>query len=445
VKQRMVILGGGESGAGAAFLGASLGYEVFVSDKGNLAPQHKQALSAANIDFEEGNHTESLILNADIVVKSPGIPNTTPLVQALKAQNTEVIGEIELASRSAAGKIIAITGSNGKTTTTNLIYHILKNAGKDVAMVGNIGVSFAAAVAKKQHDYFVVEVSSFQLDDCNTFSPNIAVLCNITPDHLNRYEYKLENYAASKMSITARQKAGDVFIYCADDEITQEFLHLVPEPIEKISFSLNTEIEKGAYTKEDTIYIKDTKNTQLMSVYDLSLQGKHNVYNSMAAGIVANLVGIRKENIRQSLQDFQNLEHRMETVGFVKGIQFINDSKATNVNSTWYALESMTKKVVWIAGGVNKGNDYKSLLPLVKDNVRAMICLGTDNQHLKDAFGDVVDQIEETQSMAGAVKMAYYLAGKEDAVLLSPACASFDLFQNYEDRGNQFKQFVREL
>ncbi|MBX2846154.1 MAG: UDP-N-acetylmuramoyl-L-alanine--D-glutamate ligase [Saprospiraceae bacterium] len=443
--KRMVVLGGGESGAGAALLGAQLGYEVFVSDKGSIAQKHKDQLRSLQIEFEEGRHSDAKILNADVVVKSPGIPSTVPLVQQLVQQGTEVIGEVELASRFAAGTIIAITGSNGKTTTTNLIYHILKNAGRDVAMVGNVGASFAGALAQKQHDIWVVEVSSFQLDDCNTFKPHIAVLTNITPDHLNRYEYKLENYAKSKMSIAQRQDANDFFIHCPDDEITKEYVQLVPIEINKIAFSQEENLEEGAYRINDTIYIKDKQKTLEMSVYDLSLQGRHNVYNSMAAAIVANVMGIRKETIRQSLQDFQNLEHRMESVAFVRGIQFINDSKATNVNSTWYALESMTKKVVWIAGGVNKGNDYSSVVPLAKEKVSALICLGTDNAHLKDAFGDVIPVIEETQSMAAAVKMGYYLAKKDEAVLLSPACASFDLFSNYEDRGNQFKQFVREL
>jgi len=442
---KILILGGGISGLGAVELALSLGHEVRLSELSSLNEQSKSTLTSANVPFEENGHSTTYLDWAELVIKSPGIPPTADAIVYLESKGVEVIGEVEWASRHTAATLIAITGSNGKTTTTNLIYTILKDADVNVEMVGNVGQSFAQSLAKRESDVYVIEMSSFQLDDCRTFSPDISVLLNITPDHLNRYNYDINEYAKSKIGITKNQNKDDVFIYCIDDEVTASVLELVPNTVKKIGFSQEEIVEEGAYRQNDNIQFITNNKQMGMSVYDLALQGRHNVYNTMAAGIVANLMNLRKENIRQSMQDFQNLEHRMEGVGFIKGIQFINDSKATNVNSTWYALESMTKKVVWIAGGVNKGNDYSSLIPLIEDKVDALICLGTDNKHLIKAFEGKVPVIEQTTSMNDAVKMAYYLAGKEAVVLLSPACASFDLFKNYEDRGRKFKQAVREL
>ena len=443
--KKLVVLGAGESGVGAAVLGKQKGFEVFVSDFGEIKSNFAEQLTHNQIEFEQGGHTNEHILNADVVVKSPGIPDKAPIVKAIRDKGIELISEIEFASRFTDAKIIAITGSNGKTTTTNLIYHILKNADLNVAMVGNVGKSFAAAVAEQNASVYVVEVSSFQLDDIVSFQPNIAVLTNITPDHLDRYNYEFANYIQSKFKIIENQTEQDAFVYNADDEVIASIVADVDFPSQHYSFSLTKPVEQGAYSDGEYAYFTINQNQYSMSIYQFALKGKHNASNSMAAGIVAELMGIRKDLIRQSLQDFDSLEHRMEQVAFVKGIEFINDSKATNVNSTWFALESMTKPVVWIVGGVDKGNDYESLLPLVKGKVKAIICLGKDNEKIKSAFADVVETIEETQLMTSAVRMAYYLGEKDDAVLLSPACASFDLFNNYEDRGNQFKQAVREL
>ena len=443
--KKLEVLGAGKSGLGAALLGKQLGYDVFLSDAKAIKEAIKQQLIKDDISFEENGHTQSRIISADVVVKSPGIPNTVPLIQQIKQAGKQVIGEIEFASQHTNGKIIAITGSNGKTTTTNLIAHILQQANLDVAMVGNMGNSFAGELAKQDHDVFVVEVSSFQLDDIIDFQPDIAVITNITPDHLDRYNNQFSNYVASKFRIIENQNADNALVYNADDEASQFILNEINYPGSLYGFSLTKELEQGAYSDGEYAHFNMNQNQYNMSIYQFALQGKHNASNSMAAGIVADLMGIRKDLIRQSLQDFESLEHRMEQVAFVRGIEFINDSKATNVNSTWYALESMQKNVVWIAGGVDKGNEYESLLPLVKQRVKALICLGKDNEKLKQAFGDVVETIEETQLMNSAVRMAYYLAEKDDVVLLSPACASFDLFNNYEDRGNQFKQAVREL
>ena len=443
--KKVVVLGGGRSGLGAALLAKKLGYVVFLSDAGNLDNNTKSLLQKNDILFEEGGHTTEKIKNADLIVKSPGIPNTAKIIVELKENFLPVIGEIEFAYRNTEGKIIAVTGSNGKTTTTNLIYHILNQAEYDVAMVGNVGNSFAAELVNGDHNYFVVEVSSFQLDDIDQFQPDIAVITNITPDHLDRYNNQFSNYVASKFRIIENQSAEDALVYNADDQTITTVLNEINYAGSAYAFSSSQEIEQGAYNDGDYANFNINQNQYNMSIYQFALKGKHNASNSMAAGIVADLMGIRKDLIRQSLQDFESLEHRMEQVAFVRGIEFINDSKATNVNSTWYALESMQKKIIWIAGGVDKGNEYESLMPLVKDKVKALICLGKDNEKLKSAFGDVVETIEETQLMNSAVRMAYYLADKDDAVLLSPACASFDLFNNYEDRGNQFKQAVREL
>jgi len=444
MKKQIVILGGGESGVGAALLAKQNNALVFVSDYSEISDNYKTVLLESDIAFEEKIHSMERILNADLIIKSPGIPESTTVMKSIRDAKIEVVSEIEYASRFTDSTIIAVTGSNGKTTTTSLIYHILNKAGLRVAIVGNIGDSFAQSVAQKQHDVYVVEVSSFQLDDCNTFKPQIGVLTNITPDHLDRYNNDFSKYADAKWKITAQQDENDHFVFNADDVVIQKKLQEQPPSSNRHGFSLTHNETQAAYTELEEIFFNVNK-TYKMSIYQLALQGKHNTANSMAAGIVAELMGIRKEVIRQSLQDFDNIEHRMEKVASVRGIEFINDSKATNVNSTWYALESMNKPVVLIVGGIDKGNDYSSLIPLVEEKVSALICLGKDNEPLVKAFQDKVDVIQQTQSMSAAVRMAYYLAKKNQIVLLSPACASFDLFSNYEDRGNQFKQAVREL
>lgn len=443
---RVVILGAGESGVGAAKLAQQKGFDVFVSDFGTIADQYKSALEKLNIPFESEKHTEELILNATQVIKSPGIPATAPIVKKLVAQGTPVISEIEFAGRYTDAKMICITGSNGKSTTSLLTYHILKNAGLNVGLAGNIGHSFAAQVAAESYDYYVLEISSFMLDDMFDFKADIAVLLNITPDHLDRYDYKLENYAASKMRIIQNQKADDVFIYCADDEESLKALENVSPLAKTLPFSITKKIDVGAYLEENTIHILTEPNKELtMSISDLALQGKHNIYNSMASGIVAKVLELRNDTIRESMGNFKNIEHRLEHVAKISGIDFINDSKATNVNSTWYALESMTSDVVLIMGGVDKGNDYTMLKDLVKSKVKAIVCLGKDNKRIHDAFEDDVEVIVNTFSAEEAAQIAFHLAKRGDAVLLSPACASFDLFKNYEDRGNQFKAAVREL
>ncbi|WP_316806917.1 UDP-N-acetylmuramoyl-L-alanine--D-glutamate ligase [Pedobacter agri] len=443
---RVVILGAGESGVGAAKLAQQKGFDVFVSDFGTIADQYKSALEKLNIPFESEKHTEELILNATQVIKSPGIPATAPIVKKLVARGTPVISEIEFAGRYTDAKMICITGSNGKSTTSLLTYHILKNAGLDVGLAGNIGHSFAAQVAAESYDHYVLEISSFMLDDMFDFKADIAVLLNITPDHLDRYDYKLENYAASKMRIIQNQKADDVFIYCADDEESLKALENVSPLAKTLPFSITKKIDAGAYLEENTIHILTEPNKELtMSISDLALQGKHNIYNSMASGIVAKVLELRNDTIRESMGNFKNIEHRLEHVAKISGIDFINDSKATNVNSTWYALESMTSDVVLIMGGVDKGNDYTMLKDLVKSKVKAIVCLGKDNKRIHDAFEDDVEVIVNTFSAEEAAQIAFHLAKRGDAVLLSPACASFDLFKNYEDRGNQFKAAVREL
>ena len=445
-KRRIVILGAAESGIGAAILAQQKGYDVFVSDGGLIKTEFKNELLKYNIAFEEGQHTEQYILNADEVVKSPGIPGNVPLVKQIKGSNIPVISEIELAYRfKGESVIIAVTGSNGKTTTTSLIYHICLHSGKDCALVGNIGISFAKQVALDPKELYVAEISSFQLDDIDTFRANVAVLCNITEDHMDRYDYELDKYVYSKFRIIQNQQANDVFIYNLDDETTinniQKFsIKSILAPI-----TMSKEIPQGAYLANAKMHLKWKNEDVQMSIEDFTLKGKHNQYNSMAASMAATAVDIRKEKIREALQTFESLEHRMEAVGIVKGISFINDSKATNVNSTWYALENMTQPVILILGGVDKGNDYGLLKELVQEKVKAIVCMGLDNRKIHETFGDIVSLIVNTQNATDAVQSAYHFGNKGDVVLLSPACASFDLFKNYEDRGKQFKQAVRDL
>ncbi len=445
MKKRLVVLGAGESGFGAAVLGLKQGYDVFVSDGSKMKAVYKNQLEERKIKYEEGKHSEEKILKADLVMKSPGIPDKADIIKKIKKAGIDIVSEIEFASWFTDAQIVGITGSNGKTTTTALTYHIMKGGGMNVGLGGNIGKSFALQVATKSYDYYVLEISSFQLDDIKTFRPNVAVLTNITPDHLDRYNYELTNYVASKFGIAKHQTAKDYFIYCADDEVTMQNISNHPTKAQKIPFSYDKEFAEGGFVKNDNIIINHNKTQFTMSIQELGLSGRHNVYNSLAAGIVANVYGLRKEQIRESLSDFKSLEHRMESVAKVRNIEFINDSKATNVNSTWYALESMTKPVIWIAGGIDKGNDYSVLEPLVKKKVRGMICLGSDNSKLHTAFGKLVDILVNVTSMNDAVRIAYQLGNPGDVVLLSPACASFDLFENYEDRGKKFKESVIQL
>ena len=445
--KRLVILGGGESGVGTAVLAKKKGFEVFLSDKGKLKDSYKNVLSKYEIKWEEEQHTENLILNADEVVKSPGIPEKVPLIKKLIEKKIPVISEIEFAGRYTSAKKICITGSNGKTTTTLLTYHILKKAGLNVGLGGNVGKSFAMQVATEEFDYYVLELSSFQLDGMFEFKADIAILLNITPDHLDRYDYKFENYANSKFRIIQNQTKEDAFIYCIDDKEIENGLKERIIEAKQYPFSIKKKLETGAYLNEENQVVINTNhiNPLFMTIQELALQGKHNIYNSMAAGVAGKLVEIRKDTIRESLSDFHNIDHRLEVVGNVHGIEFINDSKATNVNSTWYALESMSNPVILILGGVDKGNDYSMLNDLVKEKVKAIICLGTDNKKIIKAFGNIIDVIMEANSAKEAVAQAYKLGKKGDTVLLSPACASFDLFENYEDRGVQFKQAVRAL
>ncbi|MCJ0742468.1 UDP-N-acetylmuramoyl-L-alanine--D-glutamate ligase [Pedobacter montanisoli] len=444
--KRVVILGAGESGVGAAKLAKKQGFDVFVSDFGAIAPAYKTSLTDLQIPFEENQHTTDLILNAVEVIKSPGIPDKAFIIQAINELNIPVISEIEFAKRYTNAKTICITGSNGKSTTTMLTYYILKNAGINVGLAGNIGQSFAAQVAEKEYDWYVLEISSFMLDNMYDFKADIAVLLNITPDHLDRYDYKLENYALSKMRIAQNQTANDAFIYCADDAETLKMLERLKVAAKKYPFSIHKKVEMGAYIENQTIYINTNLNQEFtMSINDLALQGKHNIYNSMASGIVAKVLELRNESIRESMGNFKNIEHRLEFVAKISDVTYINDSKATNINSTWYALESVNTDIVLIMGGVDKGNDYTMLKDLVKSKVKAIICLGKDNKRIHEAFEEDVEVIVNTFSAAEAVQVAYHLAKKGSTVLLSPACASFDLFKNYEDRGNQFKAAVKEL
>ena len=442
----LCILGAGESGIGAALLGKQKGYKIFVSDGGAIKDNYKQELIDNAIEFEEGHHTAEKILAADEVMKSPGIPEKNEMVKKIRAKGIPVISEIELAYRfKGDSKIVAITGSNGKSTCTSLIYHICKTAGLDCALVGNIGYSFAKQIAEDPKPLYVAEISSFQLDDIQEFRADIAVLLNITEDHLDRYDYKFENYINSKFKIIQNQQPGDYFIYCADDEVTVQHLKTIKLKTNPMPFSMNQELNYGAWIVGDQMTIHVQEETLSMSIYDFVLKGKHNQYNTMAAGISALTLGIRKEKIRDAVTTFSNLEHRMEHVADVRGIEFINDSKATNVNSTWYALESMEKPTILILGGVDKGNDYSILNELVKDKVKAIVCMGIDNKKIHEAFENLVDDIIDTASAAEAVHECFMLAEKGDVVLLSPACASFDLFKNYEDRGRQFKNAVKEL
>ncbi|WP_346861600.1 UDP-N-acetylmuramoyl-L-alanine--D-glutamate ligase [uncultured Draconibacterium sp.] len=445
MKKLVAILGAGESGVGAAILAQKKGYDVFVSDMGKVKEKYKEVLSNYNIDFEEEKHTSEKILSAVLVVKSPGIPDTAPLIVALKEKGIPVISEIEFGGRYSSAKTICITGSNGKTTTTLLTYHILKNAGINVGLAGNVGKSFAWQVAEEEHDVYVIELSSFQLDGMYDFRADVAVLMNITPDHLDRYGYDMQNYIDSKFRILQNQTNNDYFIYCDDDEVIKNELSKREIKPVQIPFGLGMASEPGAGVHENRIIINFHQNQFSMSILDLSLQGKHNTYNSMAAGIASMVFEIRNEQLRESMSDFTGVEHRLERFLKVHGIEFINDSKATNVNSSWYALESVHKPIVWIAGGVDKGNDYSMLQGLVNNKVKAIVCLGKNNAKLHEAFGDLVADIVDASSMEEAVKAAYYLARNGDSVLLSPACASFDLFENYEDRGNQFKKQVRNL
>ncbi len=444
--QKLVVLGAGESGVGAALLAKQQGWDVFVSDSGTIAERYQKELDDANIDWEEGAHSLDVIFAANEVVKSPGIPDSIPMIQQLHTRQIPVISEIEFAGRYTEAKTICITGSNGKTTTTMLIHHLLKQAGVNAEMAGNVGTSLARQIAQgKSPEWFVIELSSFQLDGMYQFKADIAVLLNITPDHLDRYDYNMQHYIDSKFRIVQNQAEKDVFVYCQDDEvIARELQHRIFRS-ELLPFTQKGILKQGAYSTFDELIINYNDETMSIFSQELSLQGRHNLYNSMAAGIVAKVLKIRKRLIRESLSSFKGAAHRLERVAAVRGIEFINDSKATNINSTWYALECMTKPVIWIAGGVDKGNDYNELMPLVENKVKTLICLGTDNQKLLDAFRGRVEDIRETQSMDDAVKMAYHIGKKDDVVLLSPACASFDLFDNYIQRGDLFKESVRNL
>jgi UDP-N-acetylmuramoylalanine--D-glutamate ligase len=443
--KRLVILGGGESGVGTAILGKKKGYDVFVSDFGKIKDSYKEVLNSNEIEWEEETHTESRILNADVVMKSPGIPEKSPIVKKLLEKQIPIISEIEFAAPFTNAVTIGITGSNGKTTTTMLTYHLLKSAGLNVGLGGNIGKSFAWQVAENDFDVYVLELSSFQLDGCYNYNPHIAVITNISPDHLDRYEYKYENYIASKFRITQNQTAADYLIYDDDDEAITKWLANHTIQTSKIPFSITKQLETGGSINGNTMKLNINNEELAMDTSHLALEGKHNMKNAMAAASVAQLMKIRKQTIRESMSNFQGVEHRLEKVLKIQNVQYINDSKATNVNATFYALDSMNSPTVWIVGGVDKGNDYAELMALVREKVKAIICLGIDNRKIIDAFGNVVDVMVEVSNMSDAVRTAQRLTEKGDAVLLSPACASFDLFESYEDRGNQFKRAVQNL
>jgi len=445
MKKKIVILGAGESGTGSAVLAKKHGFDVFVSDIGPVKEKYHEILDKYDIRWEEGNHDEKIILKADEVIKSPGIPENANIVGLIRKKCIPIISEIEFAGRYAKGVKICITGSNGKTTVTNMIYHILKKEGKNVVMTGNIGNSFALSVAEGSHDYYVIELSSFQLDGMYEFKADVAVLMNITPDHLDRYDYKLQNYIDSKFRITQNQQKSDFLIFWEGDPIIKAELLKKQYRMTLLPFSDEKKEGMAAYIENEELIIDYPNKTNLMTIHELALKGRHNTYNSMAAAIAGKVLNIRKEVIRESLADFQGVEHRLEPVITVCGINFINDSKATNVNSTWYAIECMENDIVWIVGGIDKGNDYSELFPVVRKKVKAIVCLGKDNKKIVEAFKDKVNTIVETSSMEEAVRSSYYLAKKGDTVLLSPACASFDLFRNYEDRGRQFKYAVRNL
>ncbi len=443
--KRLVILGGGESGVGTAILGKKQGFEVFLSDAGKIKDSYKEVLIINGIKWEQKSHTEELILNADVVMKSPGIPDNTEIIEKLNAKGIPVISEIEFASQFTTAKTIGITGSNGKTTTTMLTYHLLKTAGLNVGIAGNIGKSYAWQVAVDNYDYYVLELSSFQLDGIVNFSPHIAIITNISPDHLDRYNYEYKNYIDAKFRITMNQTEDDFLIYDADDEVILDWLKNHKTKAQLIPFSLHQTLKQGAFIKNNTMEININHEEFSMETESIALEGKHNLKNAMAATSVAKLMQIRKQTIRESLSNFQGVEHRLEKVLKIQNVQYINDSKATNTNATFYALDSMSTPTVWIVGGVDKGNDYSELMPMVREKVKAIICLGMDNKKIIDAFGNVVDVMIEVHSMQDAVKMSQRLTEKGDTVLLSPACASFDLFESYEDRGKQFKNAVQNL
>lgn len=442
---RLVILGGGESGVGTAILGKKQGYDVFVSDFGKIKDHYKEFLTVNEVKWEEETHSENEILNADLVMKSPGIPDKSPIVKKLTEKHIPVISEIEFAAPFTKAKTIGITGSNGKTTTTMLVYHLLQSAGMNIGLAGNIGKSFAWQVAEDKFDYYVLELSSFQLDGIVNYKPHIAIITNISPDHLDRYEYKYENYIAAKFRITMNQTDEDFLIYDADDAAISEWLEHNKTKAQLIPFSLTKTFEKGVFIKDNIMEVKLNEIEFDMETQYMALEGKHNMKNAMAATAVAKLMQIRKATIRESLSNFQGVEHRLEKVLKIQNVQYINDSKATNVNATFFALDSMNAPTVWIVGGVDKGNDYNELMSLVHEKVKAIICLGVDNKKIIDAFGNVVDIMVEASNMNDAVRMAQRLTEKGDTVLLSPACASFDLFENYEDRGRQFKAAVQNL
>lgn len=442
---RLVVLGGGESGVGTAILGKKKGYDVFVSDFGKIKENYKDVLNDYEIKWEESQHTEDLLLNADVVMKSPGIPDKAPIVKKMVEKGISVVSEIEFAAPFTKAISIGITGSNGKTTTTMLTYHLLKSAGLNVGLAGNIGKSFAWQVAEENFDSYVLELSSFQLDGILNYKPHIAIITNISPDHLDRYEYKYENYISSKFRITMNQSEDDYLIYDSDDEAISNWLKTNKTKAKLIPFSLTKQLTEGAFIKNNIMEILIDQEEFTIETESIALEGKHNMKNAMAATSVAKLMQIRKATIRESLSNFQGVEHRLEKVLKIQNVQYINDSKATNVNAAFFALDSMNTPTVWIVGGVDKGNDYNELMALVREKVKAIICLGVDNKKIIDAFGNVVDIMVEVTNMSDAVKMAQKLTEKGDSVLLSPACASFDLFENYEDRGNQFKQAVRHL
>ena len=443
--KRIVVLGGGESGCGAAVLAKVKGFDVFLSDKGKIGDSYIGMLKEWDIPFEEGQHTEELVLNADEVIKSPGIPATAPMVQKIMEKGIHVISEIEFAGRYDTAKKICITGSNGKTTTTSLIYYLLQQAGLNVGLGGNIGKSYAYQVATAKHDIYVLEISSFQLDNMYDFKADIAIITNITPDHLDRYDHKMENYVKAKFRITRNMDKDDCFIFCSDDEITINHLNRIVMKARMLPFSQKHEVEQGAFIRDERMVVRYNDSECDMYLQELALGGKHNIYNSMAAAIAGKVMDIDNEVIRKSLSSFQAVEHRLEKVLSIKDVLYINDSKATNVDAAWYALECQTRPVVWIVGGTDKGNDYAPLIPLAKEKVKAMICMGLDNKKFHESFKGIVPQIHDVTSAKDAVQLASRLASPGDVVLLSPCCASFDLFRNYEDRGRQFKEAVRNL
>ena len=442
---RIVVLGGGESGVGSAVLAKAKGYDVFLSDMGKITQEYADVLQEWNIPYEQGKHTEELILNADEIIKSPGIPATAPMVKKIAERGIDIISEIEFAGRYDSARKICITGSNGKTTTTSLIYHLLKEAGLNVGLGGNIGKSYAYQVATEKYDIYVLELSSFQLDNVYDFKADIAIITNITPDHLDRYDHKMENYVKSKFRITRNMSSDDCFIFCSDDEITIRHLDQIITKAQKLPFTQKSEVAQGAFVQGDRMIVRYKEQECDMYLQELALGGKHNVYNSMAAAIAAKVMDIDNEAIRNGLATFQAVEHRLEKVLSIKDVLYINDSKATNVDAAWYALECQTRPVVWIVGGTDKGNDYSTLIPLAKEMVKAMICMGLDNHKFHESFEGIVPEIHDVTSAADAVKLAHSLATAGDCVLLSPCCASFDLFKNYEDRGRQFKEAVRNL